>query len=354
MKILFRADASLVAGAGHVMRCLTLAQALRERGGAGAFVCRAHPGHLEAVIAAQGFPCHLLPVESEGGILGGPVAADAEATAAAARAFGADRVVVDHYGADAAWEKRMPVPVMVIDDLTDRPHGGDILLNQNMGAAAADYADLVPAGTTTLMGPEYAVLRAEFARLRPQALAARRDRPLSEILISLGGTDLPNATGWILTALAAMALPDGLHLTVVMGPTAPHLEDVRSRARALPCAVTVLAGTSEMGALMARADLAIGAGGSTSWERCVLGLPTLIVVLAENQAGIAEALARTGAARVCPLGETRILQSALGALVAAPDELAWMQARAARVCDGEGTARVMAVLERRTMPGGAP
>ena len=172
---------------------------------------------------------------------------DARATAQLARKLQADWVMVDHYGTDAAWEAVQPCRVMAMEDLTTRAHACHLLVNQNLGAQAADYRDLVAPRTTCLMGPEFALLRPEFLNLRDPALARRGEGPVERILISMGGTDLPDATGLVLDLLAGLDLPEGVHLDIVMGPTAPHLDRVRARAAALPCQARVWAGDADIG-----------------------------------------------------------------------------------------------------------
>lgn len=345
MRVVCRADASHFLGAGHVMRLLTLASAIRDQGGDALFLTRNHPGHLGDVIRARGFECQVWDITADG-ILGGDVRDDAQATRTAALEFGATHVLVDHYGTDAAWEADQPCPVLAIEDLFTRTHDCAVLLNQNLGARAADYAGLVPATTTCLMGPDYALLRPEFAQLRADALARRNTDPVQEVLITMGGTDQPNATGWVLDNLAGMDLPPDLHLTIVMGPTAPHLAAVQAQARALPCAATVLAGTDQMGALMVAADFAIGAAGSTSWERCCLGLPTVMVVLADNQREIAQALHQDQAAIALELGQDASLKAALLSLLYEDDQRYDMGRRAAKVVDGQGVHRVIDQLQQ--------
>jgi len=340
MRLLIRADASQSLGSGHVMRCLTLASEVRDRGGDAAFVSAPLTGHMKDAIEARGFQCRLLAKDLD-------PKHDAAETAAEARRFGATQVVVDHYGLAAPWEQAQPCPVLAIDDLTDRSHACNILLNQNLGARATDYADLVPPGTTCLMGPEYALLRPEFAAARAAALTARQGNRLARLLISLGGTDPANGTGWALEVLAGLGLPD-LDITVVMGSRAPFLTEVQDRAAELP-RTEVVVDTAEMGQLMVAADLAIGAAGATSWERCCLGLPTLMVVLADNQAGIARALDAAGAAQEIALGDGDALAAALRALAADPAQLADMQKAAAAICDGQGVGRVTDVLS--ALPG---
>ena len=325
------------------MRLLTLAGALRDQGGDALFLCRDHPGHLAHLIQVQGFDCHLWDRTTDD-ILGGDMAQDAAATQVAANDFGATHVFVDHYGTDATWESAQTLPVFAIEDLYTRPHSCDILLNQNLGATEADYADLVPAQTTCLMGPDYALLRPEFSKLRPGALASRNARALQEILITMGGTDQPNATGWVLDSFSQMDLDPDLYLTIVMGSTAPHLATIQAQAATLPCRTKVLAGTSDMGALMVQADLAIGAAGSTSWERCALGLPCVMVILADNQREIANALDQSGAAIALEMGKGPALKNALNKILHDAGLRSKMANKAAQVTDGQGVHRVVDAL----------
>ena len=323
--LLVRVDASVATGTGHVMRCLTLADALRARGAAVTFACRPDDGDMIETIRIRGFDCVPVSAAAED--------EDAIETAAFARNVGAHRVIVDHYGLGAHWEAAMPVPVMAIDDLR-RVHLCDLLLDQNQGTTAASYNGLVPEGTRILAGPVYALLRPAFARLRPDALAVRRGRPLRRILVSMGGTDPINATSWALRAISGSVLPEAV--TVVLGPAAPHLEAVRALLPTLPFNAKLLVGTDHMAELMFEADLAVGAAGSSSWERCCLGLPTIALVIAENQADIAKALEAAGAVEVVDLGKDLDLRNTLRRLSNNPEKLARMQTRAAALCDGTG------------------
>lgn len=293
MKIAFRADASLRIGTGHVMRCLTLARALRSRGHECLFISRAHPGNLLAMIRAEGFAVYSLPSGSGADSdlahsewLGASQREDAQACCALLAPWCPDWLVVDHYALDHRWEVSVrPVgcSVLVIDDLADREHSCNLLIDQNLGRTHLDYKNLVPRDCVALIGPHYALLRPEFAELRPSSLSRRRSSSLKRVLIALGGIDLENHTGRILKALQYSSFKDELFFTVVLGATAPHIEIVHEIAKKCPWPVEILSGINDMAYHMTVADLAIGAGGATSWERCCLGLPTLLVVLAENQ-----------------------------------------------------------------------
>jgi len=357
MKVAFRTDASADIGTGHVMRCLTLARALTARGHDCRFVCRDLPGHMADRIAAE-FPVSLLPPPPPGASLaedpahaawaGVPAPQDAAETRALVA--DADVLVVDHYAFDARWQiaaRPFGTRLVAIDDLADRAHACDLLVDPNFGRFPRDYDALMPEGAERLMGTTYALLRPEFAAARDATLA-RRGGPLREILIAMGGVDRDDTTGAVLRALARIDRPAGLGVTVVMGANAPHLGAVTALAATLPFPCQVLSGVSDMASLMTRADLAIGAAGGTAWERCALGLPTLMLVLADNQIDGTAALDRIGAGislgRADDAGMPDRLATALTHL-ADPEGLAVMSARAAAICDGKGAERVVTAIE---------
>ena len=324
MKVALRADASLQMGSGHVMRCLTLSDALKARGAQCHFISRVHPGHLLEAIHQRGYKVNSLvaPViraqeatktiaidvpdiqqePAHAAWLGSTWQADAQETAAILARLQPDWLVVDHYALDQRWETALQPhyqKLMVIDDLADRPHCCDLLLDQNLGSEPEHYDQWVPEHCQVLTGPRYALLRPEFAALRPYSLQRRQAQPaLRQLLITMGGVDQPDATGQVLRALKTCALPADCQITVVMGLTAPWLQNVRGLAAQMPWPTEVVVNVNDMARRMADSDLAIGAAGSTSWERCCLGLPTLMVVLAGNQRAGAQALEAAHAARL--------------------------------------------------------
>ena len=364
MKIAFRTDASLEIGTGHVMRCLTLARALWGAGATCRFVTRALPGHLGERIADEGFAVTLLPAPGDAASQGPPAHAHWAGVgwaqdAAETRAVlddAPDWLVMDHYAFDMRWQRQAcpeATRLMVIDDLADRPHTCDMLLDQNLGHGAGDYDGLVPETCTRLVGPRYALLRPEFAAARAGALAARAGRGLRHLLISLGGVDRVDATSVVLNALRDTPLPRNLCITVIMGRNAPALERVRALARDMPRPTQVEVDVDDMAARMAAADLAIGAAGSTTWERCALGLPAIIVQIADNQAGIAQALSAAGAALdPGPLHAPEFADRLQVALAEAPSRLGEMSKKAADICDGAGSDRVTTCIEKSMMKGG--
>lgn len=363
LQIAFRVDASLRIGTGHVMRCLTLADALAADDAECHFLCREHPGHLIEAIRTRGYHVHVLPApttvasasqeESDqpahADWLGVNWQDDARQSRAILEVLAPDWLIVDHYALDKRWEQQ-GVPqvcrLMVIDDLADREHSADLLLDQNLGRQAADYAGLVPNHCTRLIGPRYALLRPEFARLREKSLARREQPQLKKLLITMGGVDKDNATGQVLEALASCALPRDCRISVVMGGNAPWLTQVKDQATTMPWPTEVVVNVTDMAERMTQADLAIGAAGSTSWERCCLGLPTLMVILAENQRIIANTLQAMGAAKLIEDSETLklALPNALRTLLA-PPALINMNQAAAEITDGQGLARVCRAIQ---------
>ena len=361
MKTIFRVDASLQIGTGHVMRCLTLADALAAQGADCQFICRAHEGHLIEFIRSKGYVLHTLPAEPLEAVLDGLAhsywlgvsqAQDAVACISIVAKQRPDWLVVDHYALDAQWENALALycqKLMVIDDLADREHACQLLLDQTFGRTAGDYQPYVPASCQLLCGSEYALLRPEFAALRSYSLH-RRGRPmLRELLITMGGVDKDNATGQVLQALQYCRLPIDCKITVVMGITAPWLDKVRSQANDMPWTTRVLVGVKEMAQLMADSDLAIGAAGATSWERCCLGLPTIMFVLASNQHLIAQGLERAGAVK-CVYIENNIgffINEIICNLTDIPVNLLIMSESAASIVNGDGVKTVLQKMEVR-------
>lgn len=353
--IVFRTDASIQIGTGHVMRCLTLADALRKRGVECLFVCRPHVGHLLDLIARRGHHVVALPelsvnsAPTKAGIthaqwLGTDWASDAFDTQQILGEQVVDWIVVDHYALDVQWERRlrpMCKQLMVIDDLADRKHDCDLLLDQNLGRVASDYSSLMLGNATILVGPQYALLRPEFAEMRAKSLMRRRNPQLKSLLIFMGGMDKGNATGCVLDSLQACALPSKLQITVVMGDNAPWLKQVKVQASKMKCPTKVMVSVNNMSRLMADSDLAIGAAGSTSWERCCLGLPTIQFVLAANQTGIANALASASAVLTAKAETLCKVLTILFVDTAVSKELMLLSHAARTVTDGLGAVRVV-------------
>lgn len=357
MKAVFRVDASVDIGTGHVMRCLTLADALAQQGADCQFICRSHAGNAISHIRHKGFAVHALDAAQAGAAdaenalahapwLGATQQQDMEETAAILNGIKPDWLIVDHYALDQRWQQPLRQSchkVMAIDDLADRVHDCDLLLDQNLGSNAADYLGRVSQHAQVLAGPYYALLRPEFAQLRETSLKRRARPQLKQILVSMGGIDKPNATSQVLVALQDCILPVNCKIDVVMGAAAPGLESVRQLAEQMPVQTTVLTDVSDMARRMMNSDLAIGAAGSTSWERCCLGLPTLMVVIADNQKQVAGHLQQLNAVISLTLGNDlgTQLQSAFETFDRAKGVLAHMSKNAAQITDGNGCQRVV-------------
>lgn len=362
--VCFRADAATWMGIGHVMRCLTLADSLSARGHTCRFVCRTHAGNLIEYIRNRGYAVAelpgvqaVLPLSVRSGSdpehahwLGCDWDKDAVQTLAVLADKAVDWLIVDHYALEARWEsklRRVCPKILVIDDLADRSHTCDLLLDQTFGRRQLDYQSRLAPGTEILCGSLYALLRPEFARLRAVSLARRGGGAVRQLLISMGGVDQYNATGQILASLAVTRFLEPVRVIVVMGSKAPWLAEVRRQAEAMSVPVEVRVDVSDMAELMVASDLAIGAAGATSWERCCLGLPAIMVVLAGNQRAVAGGLKQAGAAEViADIDQIAVcLPLLIEAFIAEPERLRIMSEQAARITDGGGAQRVADCLE---------
>jgi UDP-2,4-diacetamido-2,4,6-trideoxy-beta-L-altropyranose hydrolase len=232
----------------------------------------------------------------------------------------------------------------VIDDLANRRHDADLILDQTPGRQDRAYRDLSPPDCRFLLGPRFALLRAEFVEARSRSLERRRaEERFRNVVVSFGGVDSKNMTAKALDGVAQSGLD--AEIVVVMGPSAPHLVSVRDkidRLRATGKKIELLVNTNKMADSLVAADLALGAVGGTAWERCVLGLPTIAVSLAENQDGAAQALSALGA--ILHLGrhdqvDASAIAAALRGLALDPARRRAMSEAAAAVCDGRGARR---------------
>jgi UDP-2,4-diacetamido-2,4,6-trideoxy-beta-L-altropyranose hydrolase len=281
--------------------------------------------------------------------LGSTWETDAQETAAVLANLLPDWLVVDQYALDQRWEDALAAHyrhLLVIDDLADRPHRCNLLIDQNLGRQPLDYAGLVSTHCKVLTGPHYALLRPEFAELRPYSLQRRQARPdMRQLLITMGGVDQPNATRQVLQALKNCALPQACRITVVMGLKAPWLQNVREIAAQMPWPTEVVVNVNDMAERLTDSDLAIGAAGSTSWERCCLGVPTLMVVLAENQQLGAHAMEAAHAARL--IGAVSDIARQLPLVVAElieSETQSRMSLAASAVTDGRGVHKVLSAM----------
>ena len=337
---IFRADASSAIGTGHVIRSRTLARALTDRG-------------WSTVLASRELPDALVETwpGGEAAIVRLPEAGPFEhepALIAPRLDQRAALVVGDRYGlatdwVDAVRRAEAGAVVMAIDDLADRPLGADIVLNQNLGVGEGAYAALVPRSTRVLLGPEFALVRPEFAALRDRGRV--RDGRVERLLVFMSGADRWDVTSRATAALAALGRP----FDVVVGASYEHLDPLRRRLLSMTHA-SLHVNTDAIAELMDGADLAVGAPSSASWERCALGLPTVLVTLADNQVSVGEELHRLGAGLGLGWHDTVAaadIEAAVAGLCADPTRVAGMARAAAAVTDGRGTDRVVLAIEGR-------
>ncbi|MCC7267778.1 MAG: UDP-2,4-diacetamido-2,4,6-trideoxy-beta-L-altropyranose hydrolase [Caulobacteraceae bacterium] len=316
-RILFFADAGAAVGGGHVMRSLTLAEALIERGAACSFVATPAVSDLLDVFA-------------------GPKVQRVMALSDGAH-WRPNMLVIDHYGVGAAHERALAgsARLAAIDDLA-RQHAVDMIVDPSLGRSATDYAG--QGAKTVLAGPTYALVRPAFAAAREAALARRGGEP-RRCLVSLGLADLDGITGRIVELLLQKS--GDVALDVVAGSGAaslPALKDLAGKGR-----ITLHVDTRDMAELVANADIAVGAGGSSVWERATLGLPTILLVLAENQKAMAEQLQNAGLALVLDPEARRFetqLTDAWRRLTGSADLRRELSERPAALCDGHGAGRV--------------
>lgn len=304
MQVAIRADASEVMGTGHLMRCAALADAIRQRGSTVTFVCRDLPEKLSIFLKSQGFGVCELPSagsrterrQGYEGWLGESWEIDALQTVSALKSRGAiDWLIVDHYGIDHRWEEHLRAlgcRILAIDDLGIHKHACDLLLNQNLIAAVHDrYRNLIPEYCRLLAGPQFALLRQEFRSARMSL--SRQLEHVGNLLVFLGGADPEGATLRVLKIIDGIRSND-LQVTAILGAANPHGETIK-RLYAQRNGYKIISQAANMAELMMQADLAIGAGGISTWERACLGLPAIVIAIAENQVEVSRSVAEAGA-----------------------------------------------------------
>lgn len=355
MRTAIRVDASSQIGTGHFMRCLCLADALKQRGAQIRFVCRQVPEHLKDMLAAKGH--RLIPLDSRSNAaikddlahahwLGSSQYSDAKDTIQALSDQAWEWLVVDHYALDKRWEsalRKTAKEILAIDDIADRHHDCDVLLDQNYYAdMGTRYAGKVPAHCRLLLGPTYALLRDEFRQLREQVKP--RTGPVKRVLVFFGGVDAGNCTGRTIEVLANLGI-EGLRVDVVIGAQHPHREQIESAC--LEHKFSFHMQTKRLAELIASADLAIGAGGATTWERCCLGLPALTVSLANNQTEIAKSLELLGASIYVgeqDVASVAVMRNAILDLIRSKDQFEKLSLKAFSMADGLGVDRLCKIM----------
>jgi UDP-2,4-diacetamido-2,4,6-trideoxy-beta-L-altropyranose hydrolase len=326
LKIVFRADASRTIGTGHVMRCLALAKTLQSQGADIQFLCRKLEDDLiDWIREKHGFAVETCPA-TESETLPQPV----------------DWLIVDHYGLDARWESRIrpqAKKIAVIDDLANRPHDCDLLVDQNYHPDSDRYAPLTLPECQRFLGPAYALLREEFKQARQAAHP--RTGQIRRVLISFGGSDPTHETEKVLNALQAVTHP--LEVTAILGILHPRADSLPSKYPQFE----FLRGVSNMAELLCRADLVIGAGGTSSWERCCVGAPSVVINVADNQVDLSRQLEKIGVIRNLGLSQHVQMDDiarVIDELIRNPEIVGTLSKKAWRLVDGQGTERVADAL----------
>lgn len=339
MIIFIRTDASIAIGTGHVMRCLTLADELGGQGAEVIFICRKEPGNFIGFIEGKGYRVYSFPADID-------FQDDRDLTQEILQKEqrSIDWLIIDHYGIDASWEtplRKFTNKIMVIDDLADRRHDCDILLDQNYSSDVKRYQGLVSEECIQLLGAEYALLRPQFREAR--ANLNRESNEVKRILVFMGGADPANETGKALKALALLNRAD-IAVDVVIGSSNPFKDELQNLTRQMPCTTSYFNNVSNMAELMTSADIAIGASGTSTWERCCVGLPSIVMVLADNQKEIAEELEREGV--VVNLGwhenvTEKDIKFAVESLLKDLEKRKMISLRSKEIVDGMGAKRVV-------------
>ena len=323
-KILFRCDASNEIGTGHVVRCLTLAQEMKKRGWICSFFTNKEANDFVPVLSESGFDI-IKPTND----------------------INFDVMVFDHYNISSKEESQFREKannIVVLDDLADRLHDCDLLIDSTYGRREQDYASLVSAKTEILAGPDYALLRPEFAENRTSALERRTisQGRVDNILVMLSGTDPHNVTLKILSALKVSEATRGLTINLVLGTKAAQRMNIESLISGIDN-IKLHTDVRNMASMMMDADLAIGAGGTASWERCCMGLPTILIEIAENQRTVSKNLYQAGA--VYNMGwhqnlELTQIAKIIDEFISDPSRMLSMSTKAAEICDGKGAVRL--------------
>ncbi len=353
MKIAFRTDASAEIGTGHFMRCLTLADELKKQCAEVRFISRNLPAYLADMLKQKGFEYSPLntdltqePVDelNHANWLGTSQAQDAQATLNALANQSWDWLVVDHYALDKRWESAVRASckkLMVIDDLADRQHDCNVLLDQNYYAdMQTRYSGKVPASCQLLLGPRYALLREEFRTLRKQIKPCTGE--VKKVLVFFGGVDADNYTSLAIQALAE--LKHKQEVDVVIGAQHPKRKQIQKSCAKYGYFCHVQ--TTRMAELMAEADLAIGAGGTATWERCCLGLPTITLCLAENQRKQIADAAEVGLlyAPISKQNLVTVIRHHIKSLLETPALISLISQAGMKLVNGNGSQRVASLM----------
>jgi len=313
MKVVFRVDSGNSMGGGHLSRCLTLANKLREAVSACCyFIIRKHPGYQSKLIENSGFEYSCLPLNHEidyfNGNYEGWVGAEWQVDSVEtkqkllewSKTNTFDWMIVDHYGLDEKWEQtfiNQGLRVGVIDDLVNRPHVCHFLVDQTCGRLPKEYVSLVDHKTKLLTGERFCLMRPDFFEYRGKSLKFKKEyKKTNKILLNFGSTDPHNHTCKAIQGISDFAHAYDAEVIVVVGSGCPYLAEINEQASHSSLKIQIMIDVKEMAKLLVDIDLAVGAAGASTWERCMLGVPTLLVKTAENQRDVIQRVVSAGAA----------------------------------------------------------
>lgn len=348
MNIVIRVDASLLIGSGHVMRCLVLADELKRKGHKIVFACSPLKGDLRGYIGERGFDVvtlstprvEMIPKHDADYVSWLQKSIVEDAHDFLVTITSADLVITDHYAIDREWQnlviESLNCRLVAIDDLA-RNHRADLILDQTLGRSELDYRE---SESRVLAGSQYALLHQRFSSKRELALSRAFTNQVPKVLVSMGGVDTPNATLKVLEVLHNQV---SANFTVLLSSRAPHFQEVQAWSRH-HANVSHIEFVSDMASLMLDHDVAIGAPGTTSWERACLGLPSIVVPLADNQKMICSQLIKHDAARKVEIEDiSECLLNEYQALLKQ-----WEEHKRANLalCDGRGIKRVVYEIQQ--------
>ena len=352
MNIIIRTDASHTIGIGHLMRCLTISERLRKLGANVEYVIRDHPGNINEQIQEKGFKVNLLSSSTTNNKqqtligyekwLGVKQHIDADETIQFVKNREIDWIIIDHYALDYKWEERIRLytkKIMVIDDLANRKHDCDLLLDQNLlKNMDSRYNDILSEKTVQLLGPQYALLQPEYEKLRVKV--KHRHQPLKHVLIFFGGTDKYNLTGLTLNAF----LNNNISLDkidIVLSQQNSNYIQINDLVDHMSN-ITLHSNLSSLAPIILNADFAVGAGGATNWERLCLGLPSIVISIAENQKPVSNNLHNMGMIQYIGDAETirpNDIVSSVKNIMGMDDIHNWSK-RCLNICSGKGVSLV--------------
>ena len=357
-KYIFRVDSSSIIGSGHVMRCLALAESLNSLGCSCTFISRNLDGNINNLIKDRKFPLIELPKPKNNfkdnqeiehaSWLETSWEHDAEETIEVLKNMNYETLIVDHYALWLPWEKKIKdyiKKIFVIDDLGDREHYCDYILDHNLGTNEEKYMALIPKNCKTMFGTKYALINQKFSKYRNYSIKRRNLSPSKKLLINFGGGDPQNYIMKIIDAIRVYKLPTDISIEIILGPINSKYMDTDSAIKKIPNEIHLYKYKENMAEFLSNIDLVIGAAGSSSWERCCLGVPAIMFSLAYNQNDIGEALLKSGSAVL--MTDTDIKNGNLIRKVKnlfSSGALEIMSEKALQLVDGKGIERVIGKL----------